>query len=544
MTSDNAGKRGTVNFQWACDEQEQAFAAGPAPILLAGGFGSGKTSVAILKLLYLADLYPGYRTVIARRFYSELRHTTLQTFHKLCPPEMYNAGHKAEGGGVASIQLNNGSRFIFIHLGRPDATSIIRGLEINAMLLDQAEEMHEEVYDMLETRLGRWDKAIVPQRVLDDWSKRTGGKPWPHTNQETKKASPPSYCLLTANPDVETHWLWRRFHPDSPEWQKGEGDRKSWKDVGYRMLTFDSRKNKFANKDNLRILTSKDDSFQARYVRGEWGSPEGAIFNLTPASVIEAAPNLLLALKQSSRKLRILDHGDSGITCCLWLASDKDGNQVVYRELYLSDTSVRDSRKLIYSLSKDDTDKAGNPARYWDIADPSIFNKVPKRVGGRDIPDRWTVALEWSDTVNYPKEDHVFWTPADNSEMGSRERLQDLLRIDPERTHIETGLKGAPRLYFVKKTHDYPNGCDNVITETRSARRVQVGSMNGRPIFNDERDDSVPDHALDCLRYAGNSSVTPFVPKHDKPGALTFAGYSKIAKDAKKKAGRRAGLYR
>ena len=534
----------TQNWQWACDEQDLAFQAGPAPLLLSGGFGSGKTSIAILKLLYLSDLYPGYRSVVARKFYSELKHTTFQTFLKLCPPSAYSSGHKAEGGGLASVQLNNGSRFLFMHLGRPDATSIIRGLEINAMLLDQAEEMHEEVYDMIEARLGRWDKAIVPQHVLDDWKVRSSGQPWPYTNEATGKVSPPSYCLLTANPDIETHWLWRRFHPDSPEWQKGEGNRPAWKDMGYRMLTFDSRKNKFANKENLRILTSKDDSFQARYVRGEWGNPEGAIFNLTPASVLEAEPSLIAQLKSASKKFRILDHGDSGVTCCLWAASDEHGNIVIYRELYIEDSTIRNSRELIRKLSKEDTDKQGNHPRFYDLADPAIFNKVPKKIGGRDVPDRWTVAEEWADTVNYPKEDHVFWTPADNSEDVSRERLGDLLRIDPSRKHIVTGLQGAPRLYFIKKTGDYTNGCDNAITEIRSARKVKVGSMNGRPIFSDERDETVPDHGLDCVRYLATSRPMPLVPKRETPSALTFAGYSKLAKDARKKSGRREGLYK
>jgi hypothetical protein len=513
----------TTEWSWACDEQEEFFSWGPSPILASGGFNSGKTVSAIIKLLYLADRYPGYRCVIARRFYSELRETTMQTFFKLLPERAYNkGGHRNDSAGV--VTLNNGSRFTFLHLDRPDSTSVIRGLEINSALLDQAEEIHEEVFDNLEARLGRWDNALVSKEIVQEYEGETGTK-WPWKQQQSGKLMPPSYMLLTCNPDNETHWLWRRFHHDSDEWKT------QWRPLGYKLLTFDSRRNKFADEQNLKILQSKDDAFVGRYVRGEWGNPEGVLFKVSTESILEPTLKIREYLK-TCRLVRVLDHGDSAPTCCIWAAIDKFGNIFVYREYYLADTSVRDHRSAIYELSKaDKLDHNESPKYHDNISDPTIHNKVPRRVGGRDVINRWTVAEEYQDTRNYPKEDAIVFRPGDNNEMSSRERVRDLLRVDMSRTHPVTETKGAPRLYFVKRTTHYPNGCFHTITEVKAARRVQVGSMNGRPIFGDERDETIPDHGLDCVRYLANAQHTPLSAIPKKVGTLTWDGYSKLTKE-------------
>jgi len=497
----------TAQWEWATPpnekfeggEQEEAFNYGPAPLLLSGGYGSGKTAVAIFKLLCLAQLYPGYRVAIARRFWSELKETTLQTFYTLCPPEAI--AQKNEGGGAAVVTLTNGSRFVFLHLNRVDAISILRGLEINAALIDQAEETAEEIYDTLHSRIGRWKSASVPSEVVRVHEESTGTE-WPYKFRNGK-LSTPSFMLLTCNPDLETHWLWNRFHPESEEWQS------KWKGSGYKMITFDSRKNKFLSEENLRILQSKDDTYQARYVRGEWGNPEGVFFRVHPSSVLEYSEELMKKLRETCKLYRVLDHGDSGVTCVLWAAVDGGGNVIFYRELYLEDQTIRDTRANVWKMSvKDSKSYDGSLPRepdkfelthYRNLADPSIFYKVPQKIGGRVVSNRWSVAEEWVDSRNYPAWDRVSWEGADNNEQVSRQRIKDMLLVDPGHSHPITREKGAPRMYFVKKTQDYQEGCFDALLEVKSARRVQVGTVNGKPVFSDERDDSVPDHALDCV---------------------------------------------
>jgi Phage terminase large subunit len=513
-------------FEWSCEEQSELFYYGPKPLLASGGFGSSKTTAVLIKLLYLADLFPGYRTAIARRFSSELKQTTLQTFFKLCPPKMYEFGSKNEAGGIVIVTLNNGSRFTFMHLARPDASTIIRGLEINAAFLDQAEEMDEESFDMLEGRLGRWDKAKVPPFLIEQHKKETKTD-WPDRLLDGRPM-PPSYMLLTCNPELETHWLWRRFHQDSPEWQE------KYSKMGYKMITFDTLKNKFRNARNTEILMSKDQIFVDRFVHGKWGNSEGVIFWVSDLSILEPTEDLLALIRHNCRLFRILDHGDSGITCCLWAAADGVGNLYIYREFYTS-TNIRDARNAIYEMSKADGVDGKLPHYTGNYADPSIGRRVPQRVGGRDVHSRWSVLDEWADTKNYSKDTAIVWQLSDNDEMSSRERLSDYLRVKEERIHPATGDRGAPRLYFVKKTEKYPQGCQHAIIETRSARKVQIGSSNGRPIFSDERDEKIPDHALDCVRYLVLSRPAPSQPKEKNLGTMTWDGYSKLTKDWNKR---------
>jgi hypothetical protein len=86
--------------------------------------------------------------------------------------------------------------------------------------------------------------------------------------------------------------------------------------------------------------------------------------------------------------------------------------------------------------------------------------------------------------------------------------------VDPDRIHPVTKEKGSPRIFFVRKDEEYHQGCDYVIRETRSQRRVKIGTDLGRPMFSDDRDETIADHAYDALRYLVSS----------RPPVATVAG--------------------
>jgi hypothetical protein len=122
---------------------------------------------------------------------------------------------------------------------------------------------------------------------------------------------------------------------------------------------------------------------------------------------------------------------------------------------------------------------------------------MPTKQGGR-----WSVGDEYGDVQSQPRETAIFWTPADNNELGTRNRINEYLRFDPERIHPVTKERGAARLFFVKDNDGYPNGVRHILRETRAQRRVKVGTDAGRPVFSDERDPNIADHGYDLLRYA------------------------------------------
>jgi len=351
----------------------------------------------------------------------------------------------------------------------------------------------------------------VPEEELE---LQGGYEKWPWKNPANDAPLVPTFPMLACNPDTELHWLYRRFHPDSPEhWERKftreDGTKYSYHDLGYKMWMMDSRENKFLPKQNIELLMTKDESFVRRFVRGEWGIPEGQIHYIPGESFIDGSYDLLESLRQRCVLYRVLDHGDASPTCVLWFAVDEAGNVFCYREYYKPNLLISQHRKNIYEYSKyaiNDPSVDYIEKYKGELADPSIFLKNQQRKDGFH-----SVADEYGDCKGQPRRTAIFWQRGDNDELGTRNRINEYLRVDPDRVHPITGERGAPRLYFMKRNENYPRGCYHVIQETRAQRRVKIGSDLGKPIFCDDRDEDIPDHSYDCLRYmiAERAPVAP-----------------------------------
>lgn len=496
-------------IEFASPAQGAAWHHGPTPMCMSGGWGSGKTWLGCMKGLWLSDTFPRNRGVIFRRVAKELRATTMSTFFKVCPKQAYDpklGGRRNDQEGYVKL-AGSGSEILFMHLEDPDVQGIIKGLEINWFLGDQMEddpEHMEEIFDLMLGRLGRWDVTEVPQWLID--AEHAAGREWKYFYPDGRPMPPP-YAMLACNPDVEFHWIYRRFHPESHEHQKDYAPR------GYKLFEIHSLENKFLPDTNKELLLAHDDAFKRRNVYGQWGLPEGAIHTIAPESILEGSFELLDYFRQTCTLHRILDHGDSAPTCCLWAAVDKNGNVFVYREYYLPNALISTHRQNITALSEYE--------RYeFNLADPSIFHKEMQKHGGR-----WSVSDEYSDNREHPAATALHWSPADNNELGTRNRVNEYLRVEPSRVHPITRTLGSPRLFFVRANPQYPQGCVHAIQQTRSQRRVKIGTDLGRPLFSDERDEGITDHAYDCVRYLIASRPPVFVEQGATatPGTFAFA---------------------
>jgi hypothetical protein len=522
------------------------------PLILSGAFNSAKTVTFCIKMLVIADLYPGYRWLIARKVWDELKKTTLSSFFKFCPRAAYEPyGRRADQEKI--LELNNGSSFIYAHLDDTDVLTLLRGLEINGCLIDQMEETEQEHITTIMTRLGRWDQVQVPQALIDNHVQSTG-TPWPWIHEVTGRPMPPSYFLATCNPDHELHWIYEMFHPDSQlHYEKRIGVEKeprlladgtwaqpgtkvSYHDLGYRMIEVSSYDNKYATRQSLEQAEAMDETWKRRFLYGKWGIPEGQIHDVREASVLEPTQAVLSHVMTRCALSRAMDHGDSAPTAVGWFGVDGDGNVFCFREYYQPNKLISEHRQAVSSLSVNE--------RYtYELADPSIFAPSMQKHGRR-----WSVAEEWADCLNFPRETAVFWQKGDNDELGTRNRISEYLRpqgvwemrdgvpVEVPRIHPITKEKGFwPRLFFIKRTTDYPNGCDQVIRQVRSQRREKLGTENGRPIFSDDRDMKIADHAYDFLRYfmAVQAPSPNAVPA--KYSARSFMGQRKLAHEFQKK---------
>lgn len=429
-----------------------------------GGFNNGKTYSGCLKAFTLLTTFPNYRMAISRQTLADLKKTTMQTFFKICPKDLLLRHNEQDG----FTEFINKSVIYWLHLDKVDE-STLRGLEINSSLTDQAEETEEKVYDVLDGRIGRWDNAEIPKELLEQFPG------WP-TSPKTGKLIAPSYNMLLCNPDSQFHYIYRKFHPQSlerngnyfyceGEWDAGLGSSETYDEA-----------------------LKHDEEWVAKYVKGQWGISNAQIHTLPGASLLEYSPDLIEKILRKGNLFRVLDHGDASPTCCLWFAV-LDGVYICYREYYVRNQPISYHRKAISDLSGDEK-YSGN------YADPQIFKKTAQKDGGF-----WTVADEYTDKkLESPT---LSWQPADNNEHATRNRINELLKYRTQYTNsISFGERfSLPSLCFIKKSPEYPYGAYHAITELQSQRRKTLGYFDGKQIFCDDREESVADHAYDCVRY-------------------------------------------
>lgn len=150
-------------------------------------------------------------------------------------------------------------------------------------------------------------------------------------------------------------------------------------------------------------------------------------------------------------------------------------------------------------------------------ADPQIFKTTSQKFGGF-----WSVADEYLDSkLNSPT---IAWNPADNNEFATRNRINELLRRHPDVTHPITGIKGAPKLYFIKRSDSYANGANQMIYQIQAQKRKLLGTHDGKNIYDDEREPSIADHAYDVIRYGEAIHGNSFAEPRRKIPANSFLG--------------------
>lgn len=489
-----------------------------------GGYGNGKTSVFAEKILTLCAKFPNYRAAIIRNSYTDLSKTTLPTFFKFCPESLYDTklgGNRADSLG--RLRLINGSEILWLHADSFDL-NVIRGLEVNSIFIDQAEEISEEIYSHLDARVGRWDKADIPVD-LDPSS-------FP-LNPATGNPLAPSYMMISCNPDDYSHWIYRRYHPDSETHHEKRYDEYEKKYYSYSddhiMFEAASYDNPALDPKTLRAMQRRGKAFKRRFVEGKWGIPEGAIHDISELSILDNVPPEFMEKIQTRGNLyRILDHASARPTVVLWFSAYQNWH-FCYRE-YRSLGKISEHRIAIEDLSVAPGEAQLKENYIGSYADPSIFKKNSEKYGGY-----WSLSDEYIDmNVEAPP---IHWLPADNNEFLTRNRIDEMLMIDPDLEHPITGVKGSPRLFFIKKSRAQPLGCVHAIEEIRAQKRKQIGLVNEEPSYSDERQDGIPDDAYDCIRYY--FSIKPYwrPEKQSKSIEGTFLG-------AKQKAIRHYGLHK
>src|SRR5207249_6604802 len=104
----------------------------------------------------------------------------------------------------------------------------------------------------------------------------------------------------------------------------------------------------------------RDPEWVEKYVRGRTGSPKAIIHSVHNLSIINPSDyseeeflKLLNLIRTRAALYRVLDHGETGVTCCLWVAA-LNNIHIFYREYYVASTLISVNRQNIYDISAED----------------------------------------------------------------------------------------------------------------------------------------------------------------------------------------------
>lgn len=133
-------------------------------VVLNGGFGSGKTEPLVLKAIIDAIMIPDNYILMGRKTYQEIYDVLWKDFLTLCPEHFIKGIRKSPHPSVELFCQNSKktSTIIFRNLDKM-AEAEIKGLNLGEVMIDQAEDTPENVFQGLTFRLRR---KGCPHRIL------------------------------------------------------------------------------------------------------------------------------------------------------------------------------------------------------------------------------------------------------------------------------------------------------------------------------------------------------------------------------------------
>jgi len=280
-------------------------------VILVGGYETGKTYPALMKLHLLLSKYKNAQALMVRKTYQSLVNSAVVTYERKVLP--YPIGDtrcavRRYGGEYPAMYIYpNGSQ---LRLGGMDKPDKFLSSEFDFIYVNQVEELR-----------------------LDDWEKLTG--------RCTGRAGNTPYAQIfgDCNPAYPQHWILKRpqiklittRHEDNP-------------------TLYDPTTGEITERGKL-TLSRLDALTGVRYKRGRlglWSSVEGMVYE-------DWQPDIHVIdrfdIPWAWRRYRCIDFGYRNPFVCGWWAEDEDGRLYLYREIYMTGRTVLDHAQQIKALS-------------------------------------------------------------------------------------------------------------------------------------------------------------------------------------------------
>lgn len=391
-------------------------------VILEGPYETGKTFATVSKLHALLSKYPNCNALMVRKTRKSLLGSAVVTYEKKVlpvPPTDEGPIRKYGGERPEFYIYPNGSR---LTIGGLDVADKYLSAEYDYIYVNQAEEIS----------LDEWEK------LCGRATGRAGNAPYPQV-------------IADCNPGSPNHWILNReslkrirtTHKDNP-------------------TLFDHDTNQYTDRGNVTVerLSSLTGLRYKRGFLGLWAGSEGVIYEFDDSvHVVEPFP-----IPASWARYRAIDFGYTNPFVCQWWAIDGDGRMYLYRELYMSQQTVRNHARAINQLTGRE--------------------RITATVADHDAEDRATLAENGIDTE-----------PADKRVKVGIEKVEERLRIQPD---------GKPRLMIfrdalVEVDQEQKDAFRPTCTVDEFGSYIWEPGVDGKP--NKEQPQKLYDHGMDAMRY-------------------------------------------
>ena len=448
--------------------QEQFFASRNKIQIYGGGFANGKTSAMCVRVLMLAEVYPGAEFLLARATYPKLEDTLKKEFIKWCPAHWI----KKQTEKPNNIRLVNGTNINFRYIaqqgkGEEQSTSNLLSANYDLVVVDQIEDpeiVHKDFLDLL----GR----------LRGTARYTGTDP-------TMPTSGPRWFLVTCNPT--RNWVYKKIVKPVHDYKNGVKNADLICDVEGVPLIDIYEGSTYGNKDNLPAdyITTLEASYtgqmRERFLLGKWGAYEGLVFPMFDEQKHCVDQRLMLNTIQRKRddhvKFTVVEGYDFGIaapSCYLLGLVDEQRNVFVIDGFYEKEMEIPEQCEKIRLIRE----KHNIPSDNAILADPDLFRRKPGQHGSLST----TVAGQFRD-------EDIILIRGDNAVIPGITKIRQYLT--PQEFHINPfyGSPGGAFLY-------YSNHLEFIGNEYAGYTWKKNSSGDNEDVPIDKND-----HAIDTTKY-------------------------------------------
>lgn len=293
-------------------------------IILSGPAGTGKSRACLEKINLLNLLNPGARTLVVRKTLASLSSTGLVTWREKVVKEGLENGVLWFYGGSseepAQYKYKNGSALV---VGGMDKATKIMSSEYDAIYVQEATELTENDWEMLDTRLR--NGRISFQQLMAD-----------------------------CNPDRPTHWLKQRA-------DRGASKMLSSEHKDNPVLYSDSGEVTEFGSSYIEKLQNLSGVRKLRLYNGIWAAADGLVYS-------EFDPGIHLVdrfpIPESWDRYWTVDFGYTNPFVCQFWAEDPDGRLFMYREVYFTRRTVARHAETIAKIVMENPVQKG-PGEPW-----------------------------------------------------------------------------------------------------------------------------------------------------------------------------------